>query len=64
MGAPGFDVGYAVAVDGSDNVYVAGSSGNTWGSPVNAHAGPHDAFVVKFSNNITMPWVPLLLLAN
>ena len=34
-------------MDGSENVYVAGHSFATWGSPVNPHAGNLDAFAAK-----------------
>jgi hypothetical protein len=54
------DSGCAIAVDGSGNVYVAGESGNTWGSPVNAHAGPadniSDGFAAKLDNSGTRVW--------
>jgi hypothetical protein len=37
----------AIAVDSSGNVYVAGYSPATWGTPVHPHAGGLDAFVAK-----------------
>jgi hypothetical protein len=43
------DYGHSIAVDGSGNVYVSGSSGATWGSPLRAYTGSHDAFVAKIS---------------
>ena len=47
MGSSSDDVGFAIAVDGGGNVYVAGYSAATWGTPVNAHAGGDDAFAAK-----------------
>lgn len=37
LGGSSTDAGYAIAVDGSGNVYVGGRSTATWGSPVRAH---------------------------
>ena len=37
LGGSGGDVGDGIAVDGSGNVYVAGYSDATWGSPVRAY---------------------------
>ena len=58
MGASGEDLGYAIAVDGSGNVYVAGISNATWGSPVNAHTGSgwHDAFAAKLNSSGVRQW--------
>jgi hypothetical protein len=36
LGSAEFDDGYGIAVDGSGNVYVVGTSRATWGSPINA----------------------------
>ncbi len=56
MGSSGLDYGYSIAVDGSGNVYVAGDSYGTWGSPINAYAGRWDAFVAKLDNNGVLLW--------
>jgi hypothetical protein len=49
LGGSGFDLGFGLGVDMSGNVYVAGTSGGTWGSPVRAFSGGLDAFVAKLS---------------
>lgn len=37
-------------MDASGNVYVAGSSADTWGSPVSAYTGKADAFVATLGD--------------
>ena len=56
MGSSGGDLGNGIAVDGSGNVYVAGTSGGTWGSPVTPVAGWLDAFVAKFNSSGDLLW--------
>lgn len=56
MGSWLTDNSYGIAVDGSDNVYVAGYSSITWGSPVNAHAGDDDVFIVKLNSSGELQW--------
>lgn len=62
----GGDRGRGIAVDGSGNVYVVGRSFDTWGSPVNAHAGGgfHDVFVAMLSGSAVLTQVYLLLLLD
>jgi len=55
LGSNNSDVGLGMAMDGSGNLYVAGSSGDTWGDPVIGFHGPvgtGDAFVAK----LTVPY--------
>ena len=56
LGGSGTDYGYAIAIDGSGNVYVGGTSTATWGSPVTAHAGGSDAFAAKLASDGSLVW--------
>ncbi len=56
MGSSLGDVGNGIAVDGSGNVYVVGFSIETWGLPVNAHAGSYDVFVAKLNSSGGRIW--------
>jgi len=49
LGAGAADHGYGVVVGGDSNVYVAGNSFSTWGSPPDGrdHSGSSDAFVAR-----------------
>jgi hypothetical protein len=65
MGSAGWDWGDGIAVDGSGNVYVAGSSYVTWGAvPVNAFAGGRDAFAAKLNSNGALQWNTFMGSAN
>jgi len=56
IGGSGQDVGHAIAVDGSGNVYVTGYSDATWGAPRRAYAGDYDAFVAKLDGSGSLIW--------
>jgi uncharacterized repeat protein (TIGR01451 family) len=55
--ATGSDFGRAIAVDGAGNVYVAGESLYSWGSPLNGHSqNGHDAFVARLNSSGALQW--------
>ena len=56
LGGAGGDYGIDVAVDGSGDVYVTGSSDATWGTPLVAHAGSADAFVARLDSGGVLQW--------
>ena len=60
-GSGGFDPGSGIAVDGSGNVYVTGTSTDTWNgpagqSPLHAHSGGPDIFVLKLNSSGAYQW--------
>jgi hypothetical protein len=56
LGQGTFTFGYGIDVDGAMNVYVAGYSDSTWGSPVRAHSGGNDAFAAKLNSSGVLIW--------
>jgi hypothetical protein len=56
LGGGGSDSGYGIAADGSGNVYMAGTSGASWGTPVRPFTGGADAFVAKLDAGGTLIW--------
>jgi hypothetical protein len=56
LGGSAWDDGYATAVDGSGNIYVAGTSQGSWGSPIRPFGGVEDAFVAKLKSNGALQW--------
>jgi hypothetical protein len=59
-GEAGADYGYAIAVDGSGNVYIAGESGTWQGdggtNPLHPHSGYVDIVVLKLNNAGAYQW--------
>ncbi len=60
LGSASDDEGNGIAMDKSGNVYIVGSSGATWGSPINPFAGSRDVFVVKLNSNGALQWLTFL----
>src|SRR5204863_446303 len=57
LGGTEHDEGYTIAVDGSGNVYMAGTCLATWGSPVRPFiGGGHDAFAAKLDSSGNFTW--------
>ncbi|MCX6723973.1 MAG: SBBP repeat-containing protein [Candidatus Staskawiczbacteria bacterium] len=57
LGGGGDDQGYAIAVDTSGNIYIAGTSTVTWGSPVRPYTtSDKDVFVTKLDSAGNLIW--------
>ncbi|MFC2161640.1 SBBP repeat-containing protein, partial [Acidobacteriota bacterium] len=54
--ATGDDRGFGLALDAGGNVYVAGYSDVTWGSPKNAFNASNDAFAAKLNPSGALLW--------
>ena len=51
LGGSAADYAYGVTVDANGNLYVTGSSADTWGSPLNAYSAGDDAFVARLNSS-------------
>ncbi len=57
LGGSSTDNGYGIALDGAGNVYVAGDSGGTWGTPIRSYTNsPHDAFAARLNSSGNLVW--------
>ena len=56
LGGTAVDDGYAVASDTAGNVYVAGTSMASWGTPLRPYGGAGDAFVAKLNSKGVLQW--------
>ena len=65
LGSFDFDYGNAIAVDTGGNIYVAGDSSASWGSPLNAHSGGgDDVFIARLGSDGTLQWNTFLGSSN
>jgi hypothetical protein len=60
LGGAGYDAGYAIAVDGSGNAYITGTTGSVSFSPTSGLSASRDAFVTKFSSNGSIVYTTIL----
>jgi uncharacterized repeat protein (TIGR01451 family) len=57
VGGNGADMGRDIAVDEDGNVYIVGTAGGTWGSPINPYPGGWYApFVAKLNSDGAPQW--------
>lgn len=57
LGGTGSDQGYGIGLDGSSNLYLTGTSGSSWGSPIRSFGGGGaDAFAAKLDANGALQW--------
>ena len=60
VGDNGWDVGTGITIDGDGNVYFAGTSNYSWGTPVSAYTAGYDAFAVKLDSGGNIVWSTFL----
>ncbi len=58
MGGYGEDYGNGIIIDSNKNIYVIGTSQESWGKPLNPHSGGYwgDAFVAKIDSQGILKW--------
>jgi hypothetical protein len=56
QGGTGFTLSYGVAVTGNGNIYVAGYSTVSWGSPIHSYSSSLDGWVVKYEAKLIPVW--------
>ena len=56
LGGPGLDYATDLAADQAANVYITGTSSQSWGAPVSSFSGGGDAFVVRVDPQGGLTW--------
>jgi hypothetical protein len=56
MGSAADDYSSAIALDTNGNIYLAGWSAATWGTPINPYSGGQDCFVAKLNSSGVLLW--------
>ena len=56
LGGSNIDYNHGIALDSSGNIYVAGTSYATWGTPVRAYSGGYNTFVAKLDSSSNLIW--------
>jgi hypothetical protein len=60
LGGGGDDYCHSLALDENGNVYVAGFSYSSWGSPVRAYTGGIDAYAIRLNSTGGLTWLTFL----
>jgi hypothetical protein len=55
LGGDGYESGSGIILDGDDNIYIAGPSGD-WGGPVRAYSSGVDAFAARLDPSGALTW--------
>jgi len=50
------DVGRGIAIDAGGDVYITGSSENSWGEPLQAHSGGTAVLVARLTGDLDLAW--------
>lgn len=56
LGGLGNDGGASICPDKNGNIFIAGGSTASWGSPMNSYSGSEDAFVAKLNSAGSLQW--------
>ncbi len=56
VGSASWTLGYAITANSAGDTFLTGYGGASWGTPVNAHAGGDDGFVIKLNTNGAAQW--------
>ena len=64
LGGTGTDYGYRTIVDSSGNLFIAGQSSSSWGSPLRSFSGSSNGFACKITSSGSIVWNTFLGASN